>query len=67
MDGMILTPNVGEKIILVVDDSDIKIITIPVGYTHNIENIGEGEMILVMWCNELFDEDKPDTYRKDIK
>ena len=51
----------------IVDDSDIKIITIPVGYTHNIENIGEGEMILVMWCNELFDEDKPDTYRKDIK
>lgn len=51
----------------IVDDSDIKIITIPVGYTHNIENIGDDEMILVMWCNELFDENKPDTYRKEIK
>lgn len=51
----------------IVDDSDIKIITIPVGYTHNIENIGDEEMILVMWCNELFDENKPDTYRKEIK
>lgn len=50
-----------------VDDTDIKIVTIPVGYTHNIENIGEGEMVLIMWCNELFDEKKPDTYRKLIK
>ena len=50
-----------------VDDSNIQIVTIPVGYTHNIENIGDDEMILVMWCNELFDEKKPDTYRKIIK
>ena len=50
-----------------VDDTDIKIVTIPVGYTHNIENIGDDEMVLVMWCNELFDEKKPDTYRKLIK
>ena len=50
-----------------VDDSNIQIVTIPVGYTHNIENIGDDEMILVMWCNELFDENKPDTYRKIIK
>ena len=40
--------------------------TIPVGYTHNIENIGEGEMVLIMWCNELFDKEKPDTYFKPV-
>lgn len=51
----------------IVDDTNIKIVTIPVGYSHNIENIGDGEMILCMWCNELFDENKPDTYRKIIK
>lgn len=50
----------------IVDDSDIKIITIPVGYTHNIENIGDGEMILAIWCNELFNKDKPDTYFKEV-
>ena len=51
----------------VVDDSEIKIVTIPVGYTHNIENIGDGEMILAIWCNELFDKNHPDTYYKEVK
>ena len=49
-----------------VDDSDIKVVTIPVGYTHNIENIGDDEMILAIWCNELFDKEKPDTYFKPV-
>jgi len=57
-----------DKYSFIVDDKDIKIITIPVGYTHNIENIGEDEMILILWCNELFDKNKPDTfYRKVIE
>ncbi len=50
----------------IVDDSDIKVVTIPVGYTHNIENIGDDEMILAIWCNELFDKAKPDTYFKKV-
>jgi UDP-2-acetamido-2,6-beta-L-arabino-hexul-4-ose reductase len=45
-----------------VDDSELKIITIPVGYTHKIENIGNDDMILLLWCNELFDKENPDTY-----
>lgn len=49
-----------------VSDKDIKVVTIPVGYTHNIENIGNDEMILAIWCNELFDEKNPDTYYKSI-
>lgn len=51
----------------IVSDEEIKIITIPVGYTHNIENIGDGEMILAIWCNELFDKDHPDTYFKQVR
>ena len=54
------------KYSFIVDDSEIKIITIPVGYTHNIENIGDGEMILAIWCNELFDKEHPDTYFKEV-
>ena len=49
-----------------VDDKNIKIITIPVGYTHNIENIGNDEMILAIWCNELFDKEKTDTFFKEV-
>lgn len=51
----------------VVDDKTIKIVTIPVGYTHKIENIGTDEMILAIWCNELFDKDRPDTYFKTVE
>ena len=51
----------------IVDENDIRIVTIPVGYTHNIENIGNDEMILAIWCNELFDKEKPDTYYKRVK
>ena len=50
----------------IVNGNDMKIVTIPVGYTHNIENIGDDEMILVIWCNELFDKEKPDTYYKEV-
>lgn len=55
------------KISFEVDDKDIKIVTIPVGYTHNIENVGDGEMILMIWCNEIFDEKNPDTFYKKVE
>lgn len=34
--------------------------TIP-GWTHDITNIGETEMIVMLWANEIFDREKPDT------
>ena len=55
-----------DKYSFIVDDTEVKIVTIPVGYTHNIENIGEEEMILILWCNELFDKEKPDTYYRKV-
>ena len=45
----------------------IEVIDIPTGYTHNIENIGDDEMILAIWCNELFDKEKPDTYFEPVE
>lgn len=35
--------------------------TVP-GWTHDITNIGEDEMIVMLWANEIFDREKPDTY-----
>lgn len=49
-----------------VDGENLQIVTIPVGYTHKIENIGKDEMILFMWCNELFDENHTDTYFEEV-
>lgn len=56
----------GESYSFDVDDENMKIVTIPVGYTHNIENIGNDEMILVIWCNELFNDKNPDTFFKEV-
>lgn len=34
--------------------------TVP-GWTHNITNVGSDEMIVLLWANELFERDRPDT------
>lgn len=35
--------------------------TVP-GWAHDITNIGEDEMIVMLWCNEVFDRARPDTF-----
>lgn len=35
--------------------------TVP-GWTHDITNIGSNELLVMLWANELFDRNKPDTY-----
>ena len=44
----------------------LQVVDIPCGYTHNIENIGDGEMVTVMWANEAFDPDNPDTFYEQV-
>lgn len=37
------------------------------GYTHNIINLSETEdLVTVMWANEIFDPEHPDTYREPV-
>ncbi|MDD2203479.1 MAG: NAD-dependent epimerase/dehydratase family protein [Bacilli bacterium] len=57
----------GEQKEYLVDKKKLQIVNIPVGYTHKIENVGDGEMVLLIWCNEIFDKDKPDTYAMEVK
>ena len=45
-----------------VSGDKLEVVDIPVGYTHSIENVGSEDMITVMWANEAFDPDHPDTY-----
>jgi UDP-2-acetamido-2,6-beta-L-arabino-hexul-4-ose reductase len=35
--------------------------TVP-GWTHDITNIGVDEMIVMLWANEVFNREKPDTF-----
>lgn len=32
------------------------------GWTHNVENVGQDELIVMLWANEVFNRDRPDTF-----
>lgn len=41
---------------------EYRILDIPPGYTHSIENIGQNELITLFWASVMFDPERPDTY-----
>lgn len=49
-----------------VSGDKIEVVDIPTGYTHNIINEGETDLVTFMWCNESFDSNKPDTYFEEV-
>lgn len=51
-----------------VSGDNIQCIHMLPGYTHNIINISETEnLVTVMYCNEIFNPNKPDTYFEPVK
>jgi len=42
------------------DKSEI-VETVP-GWTHDITNMGTDEMVVMLWANEVFDRERPDTF-----
>jgi UDP-2-acetamido-2,6-beta-L-arabino-hexul-4-ose reductase len=51
----------GEVIEYRVRGEDFRVVDIPPGYTHSIENVGPGELITLFWASEVFDPARPDT------
>ena len=49
-----------------VSGEKLQVVDIPTGYTHSIVNVGEEDMVTVMWANEPFNPDKPDTYYLEV-
>lgn len=45
-----------------VSGEKLEVVDIPIGYTHQIENVGDTDLVTIMWANELYDEANPDTY-----
>lgn len=45
-----------------VSDKVMEVVEMIPGYTHDITNIGGSDMVLLLWANEVFDRDNPDTY-----
>lgn len=37
------------------------------GWSHDITNVGDDEMVVMLWANEIFDRDNPDTYYAPVK
>ena len=51
-----------------VSGEEIKAVHMLPGYTHNIINLSDTEpLITLMWANELFDPNRPDTYFEPVE
>jgi len=66
--GVIRLRKVGSDKILeyYVSEDKMQVVDIPVGYTHNIENLGRKNMVTVIWANQPFDPEEPDTYYLEV-
>lgn len=51
-----------EVITYEVSDKKIEIVEMIPGYTHNITNTGDTDLVLLIWANEQFDRKNTDTY-----
>jgi len=58
-------PN-GKVITYKVSGEKLEVVRIPPGYTHNIVNVGDADMVTLMWANEVFDPANPDTFRLEV-
>jgi UDP-2-acetamido-2,6-beta-L-arabino-hexul-4-ose reductase len=52
----------GETYELFTSGDKAEIVETAPGWTHDITNVGEDEMIVMLWANEIFDRARPDTY-----
>lgn len=52
----------GELHELVTSGAKAEIVETVPGWTHDITNIGSDEMIVMLWANEVFDRQRPDTF-----
>lgn len=55
-----------EVISYYVSGDKLEVVDIPTGYTHNIENLGDTDMVTFMWASECFNPEKPDTYYLEV-
>ncbi len=56
----------GEVVSYPVQGRELKVVDIPPGWTHSIENVGSGEMLVLFWASEVFDPTRPDTYVAEV-
>jgi len=57
----------GEIIEYPVCGREMRVVDIPPGWTHSIENVGTAEMIVLFWASEIFDPARPDTFAAKVR
>lgn len=50
-----------------VSGHEFRVVDIPPGYTHSIENVGETDLFVLFWANEVFDPQQPDAIYEKVK
>lgn len=56
----------GETHELVTEETRAEIVETVPGWSHDITNIGQEEMVVMLWANEIFDRQHPDTYTQPL-
>ncbi|PMO27687.1 UDP-2-acetamido-2,6-beta-L-arabino-hexul-4-ose reductase [Vibrio breoganii] len=56
----------GERYELTVNADEATVVETVPGWSHDITNIGDEELIVMLWANEIFDRDAPDTIAKPL-
>jgi UDP-2-acetamido-2,6-beta-L-arabino-hexul-4-ose reductase len=46
---------------------EYRVVDIPPGYTHSIENVGPDELVTLFWSSEVFDPEAPDTIPEPVR
>lgn len=57
----------GDIISYEVSGQELTVVDIPPGYSHNISNTGQDDLITIFWADEIFDPEKPDTNALEVK
>lgn len=57
------TNEIEEKI---VSGASLELVEMKLNWTHNIQNIGNMEMKFLIWINEIFNPNNPDTFYEEV-
>ncbi|MEZ8916192.1 NAD-dependent epimerase/dehydratase family protein [Vibrio lentus] len=57
----------GERYELTVNSDEATVVETVPGWSHDVTNIGEEELIVMLWANEIFDREAPDTIAKPLQ
>ena len=52
----------GDVIEYPVSGREFRVVDIPPGYAHSIENVGQNDLIVLFWADEIFHPEIPDTF-----